>query len=437
MEMRDELVWLRPPVEPGAHGARGSWRAVSRWLPHERRKGAYWERTSRDEAVARLLLEQRRQEIFAYVAAQRAAEQGLQPMGDPTAGQDSFGDVATAWFEHQVVTAPWGASQRKAQRSLLKTWLVSPDIVVPRSVRASAEQVPLRDIAIRDLTPNHLDHALDHVYRLRAHATYLKVRQQLRTIFTWARANGLCPPQVDPAAALRRLPSRSDARNLGKPIAPAKIPTSRAVEELARCSVELTGQWWRALEIRLLALCGMRIGELLGIRNAPELWEIRDGQLWLLLRTQWNGGPLKSRETRWIPIPASLAQDLQRRRQEVTEGGHLFCAPNGGAFDPNNWRSRIFDPAAARAGWPERADYCADHRDHADSDCRMQDTRRWQHPPHSLRHLAVTLLMSNDALDDDDIAVIVGHTNGAQLRRMYKQTRPEAEARISRVYASM
>ena len=45
--------------------------------------------------------------------------------------------------------------------------------------------------------------------------------------------------------------------------------------------------------------------------------------------------------------------------------------------------------------------------------------------------------MAHGVLDDDDIAEIVGHTNGAQLRRMYKQTRPEAEARIHRVYASM
>lgn len=440
MERNEEIVWLRPPVEPGASGARGSWRVVSRWLPHERRKGRNWERTSRDEGTARLLLEERRATVFAYLTAQQRTEQVGTAMPDPSVGEQPFGDVANAWYDHQVATASWSESQRKAQLSLLRNWLLHDDIRVPRSVRAKAPEVALRDLPVRDLTPVHLDRALSFVYNSRSHATYLKVRQQVRTILAWARANGACPPQVDPAASLRRLQARPEAERVHGRVLPSRIPTDRAIDELAAAAEALTGDWWRALEINLLARCGMRIGELLGIRNDPALWHDEDGQLWVHLQRQWNGEPLKGRKERWVPIPGSLAPLVRRRRGAVAQDGFLFCAPEGGRLDPDNWRTRIFNPAAERAGWPQRSDFRADHDDHGGADtvvCRKQGTRRWQHPPHSLRHYAVTTLMAHGVLDDDDIAEIVGHTNGAQLRRMYKQTRPEAEARISRVYASL
>ena len=440
MEARDDLVWLVPPAEPGAQGARGSWRVRSRWLPFETRKGRNWEKTSRDRLVAERLLDERRSEILAYAAAAKAAEAAGEEVADVDVGYLTFGAIAREWFDHQANVGDWGHSQQGVQRSLLDNWLRDDTIRVARSAREGAPCVPLADIPLADLRPAHVEQALQYVYDARSHATYKKVRQLVRTIFTWARANQRCPANVDPAAALRVKRPRNGKVRTSSFIPPERIPDTAMVEKLAAASAERTGVWWRRLAIELLATAGMRIGELLGMRDLPQLWQVRGEVLWVLLDEQWDSRALKSREERWVPIPNSLRADVERRLEEVDTGGHLFSSPQGHPYDPNNWRKRIFDPAAEMAGWPEQRDYCADHLKHqrdSSSSCTGQNRRRWLYSAHSLRHLAVTNLMGRDHLDDDDVALIVGHTNGAQLRRMYKQRRHDAEDRLNATFASL
>ena len=440
MKRREELVWLVPPIEPGAKGARGSWRVRSSWLPYESKKGRNWERSSRDPVVAEQLLKARRAELVAYAVAVNEAEDRGEDVADVDAGHLTFGDIAREWLDHQHRAGQWGTSQQTAQRSLLHTWLLGETILVPTTPRVGAQKVRFAEVQLAQMLPFHVEEALLHVYEARSHATYKKVRQLVRTIFTWARANQRCPANVAPAAALPVWgPRRGNDRNVGV-IPPERIPDAALVEKLAATSLERTGVWWRRLEIELLAAVGMRIGELLGMRNFPHLWQENGGVLWTLLDEQWNGGELKSREARWVPIPTSLRDDVERRLAEVGHGEHLFSSPEGRPYNPDNWRKRIFNPAADMAGWPARRDYCHDHRKHQgepDSTCTGQDRRRWVYPTHSLRHFAVTNLMDRDGLDDDDVALIVGHTTGAQLRRMYKQRRHQADVRLNATFANL
>ena len=440
MKARQELAWLVPPAEAGTKGARGSWRVRSPWLPFESAKGRNWEKTSRDKAVAERILEARRAELMAYAAAVKNAGDRGEDVTEIDVGHLTFGDIAEEWLTHQQQASHWGSSQQGTQRSLLETWLLDDSIEVPATPRGGADRMPFAEIRLDNLIPFHVEHALQHVYLARSHATYRKVRQQIRTIFTWARANQRCPANVAPAAAVPVWkPRRGTTRHQGV-VPPERIPSSDLVEKLAAASAERTATWWRRLEIELLASVGMRIGELLGMRNHPHLWQESGQVLWALLDQQWNESELKSREERWVPIPRSLRDDVEQRLTEVGHGGHLFCSPEGHPYDPNNWRSRIFDTAAKAAGWPEKRDYCHDHDKHhddPDTTCTGQNRRRWIYPAHSLRHFAVTSLMDRDDLDDDDVALIVGHTNGAQLRRMYKQRRHDAEGRLSGAFASL
>jgi len=239
MKAREELVWLVPPT--GNKGACGSWRARSPWLPFETKKGRNWEKTSRDKAVAEQLLEARRAELLAYAAAVNAAQDRGEDVTEVECGHLTFGAIAREWFEHQQRAGQWGTSQQGGQRSLLETWILDEGIVVPATPRAGAKEMPIAEMQLASMIPFHVERALQHVYTARSHATYKKVRQQIRTIFTWARANQRCPANTDPAAAVPVWrPRRGNSRNAGL-VPPERIPDAALVEKLAAVSAERTG----------------------------------------------------------------------------------------------------------------------------------------------------------------------------------------------------
>ena len=437
MDKRNEIAWIVPPVEPGAVGGRGMWRVRSPYLPNETRRGRYWEKSSRSEETANRLLAGRKAQMAAYEAELQAAEEQGEELPD-IPGDATFAVVAREWHNHQVEAAAWGSSQAATQRSLLETWLLSETILVPENSKINAPKIPLADIPVAQLVPNHIDHALQHVYEARARGTYLKVRQQVRTILEWAVANRRCPAQTAGARYVGVKPRRQFQASTESVVPRSRIPEEEQVSRLAEQAEAVTGLWWRKLEIQLLARCGMRIGELLGIRNFEEnfRWSDDGDVLWLNLVEQWNLSDLKSRKPRWTPVPKSLGDQVQRRREEVAAGDHLFCSPEGHAYSPSNWRRRVFDPAAEAAGLPERGDYRSAKSKEPAGSRPTQSQRRWRYPPHSLRHFAVTYLLRR-GLDAESVALIVGHTNGEQLRRMYKHRPPEAEDEINNIFRDL
>ena len=107
------------------------------------------------------------------------------------------------------------------------------------------------------------------------------------------------------------------------------------------------------LAITVLALTGLRFGELAALRVArvdlerrrlvvaESVTEVAGGLAWTTPKTH---------HTRSVPFPPSLQPALQARCAGRQPDDLVFTAAGGGALRLNNWRHRVFDPACAAAG---------------------------------------------------------------------------------------
>jgi integrase len=106
------------------------------------------------------------------------------------------------------------------------------------------------------------------------------------------------------------------------------------------------------------AYCGLRLGEMAGLRRRRvDLLHRRIQVVEQLGRNadgQWALQPLKTRASRRsVALPAAVVDALDAHLQHWAGRGHdgfVFTAPDGGHFDPDNFRSRIWTPAVAAAG---------------------------------------------------------------------------------------
>jgi integrase len=64
-------------------------------------------------------------------------------------------------------------------------------------------------------------------------------------------------------------------------------------------------------------------------------------------------GPTKTYETRWVSMPAFVAEALQEHVERYpSPDGHLFSAAEGGPLRHRNFMRRHFKPAVDRIGLP-------------------------------------------------------------------------------------
>ena len=172
------------------------------------------------------------------------------------------------------------------------------------------------------------------------------------------------------------------------------VPQSLSLAEA--CVTE--GTWGGIVEcfVLVMALCGLRPGEAVGL-----LWEdvelpTGDGPGWLVVRRshrrtqdRWldpdedpEWGPLKDRdlaETRRAPIPPLLVDKLRRHRALYGEGpGGLVFHRNGKRFDRDMFGRTVWDPARAKL-FPRRDSMAPD-------DPRQPKLSRLRR--HDLRHAA-------------------------------------------------
>jgi len=107
------------------------------------------------------------------------------------------------------------------------------------------------------------------------------------------------------------------------------------------------------LSIRLLALTGLRFGELAALRVGRI--DLSRRRLTISESVTEVGGRLvfsspKTHQTRTVPVPSSVIPALAAACDGRAADELLLTSPRGGPVRINNWRRRVFDPACERAG---------------------------------------------------------------------------------------
>jgi integrase len=148
--------------------------------------------------------------------------------------------------------------------------------------------------------------------------------------------------------------------------------------------------------IRVLALTGLRFGELAGLRVkrvdvvrrrlvvAEGLSEVRGQVVW--------SSP-KTHQTRSVPVPRSLIAGLVELSAGKGPDDPVFTSPKGHPLRLTNWRPRVFDPACLGAGIVGVT-------------------------PHDLRHTAASLAISAGA-NVKAVQRMLGHASAAMTLDVY------------------
>ena len=102
------------------------------------------------------------------------------------------------------------------------------------------------------------------------------------------------------------------------------------------------------LALRVLGLCGLRFGELAGLRVSRVDLDRRR----LVIDTavaEVSGrvvvGAPKNRKTREVPVPAALVAPLRARIADREPGAYVFTTATGGPLRRGNFSKRVFAPA--------------------------------------------------------------------------------------------
>lgn len=136
--------------------------------------------------------------------------------------------------------------------------------------------------------------------------------------------------------------------------------------------------------VRLLAWGGVRLGEpaALRVRSFDGTRIVvsesvkGSGHVWI--------GSTKTDRVRRVPLPSSLAGDVEALCAGRHPDAFIFTSPTGKMLNPRNWRRRVFTPAVHAAGMPGVR-------------------------PHDLRHTAATL-WSEAGVPDFARREMLGHT---------------------------
>lgn len=210
-----------------------------------------------------------------------------------------------------------------------------------------------------------------------------------------------------------------------RPDAPAKpvdqavthdeIPTTTAVHALARAAGEQCDEWWRELQLLLVAYSGMRWGEHVALRAEQidvDRRRIRIDRQVVEVRSGLKESLPKGRRRRTTMFPArtpggvDLSELVERRLGELASDDLVFPAQHGGWARRSNYGRGIWSPAATAAGWP-RAD------------------RGWTWTFHSLRHVFATWALHDARIPVEDLSRLLGHSSSRVTQDIYIHVRDD------------
>ena len=146
----------------------------------------------------------------------------------------------------------------------------------------------------------------------------------------------------------------------------------------------------------MLALTGLRFGELAGLRVkrvdvARRRLVIAEGLSEVGGRVVWSSP--KTHRTRSVPVPRSLMSGLIDLCAGKAPDDPVFTSPKGDPLRLTNWRHRVFDPACRTAGIVGLT-------------------------PHDLRHTTASLAISAGA-NVKAVQRMLGHASAAMTLDVY------------------
>jgi integrase len=150
------------------------------------------------------------------------------------------------------------------------------------------------------------------------------------------------------------------------------------------------------LLIRVLAYTGLRFGELAALRvGRVDLMRRRLHVVESVTELQGHAvfGTPKNHQTRSVPVPRGIADDLAVHLAEKSQDDFVFPAPAGGVLRLTNFRRRCFDVAAQTVGLDGLT-------------------------PHELRHTAASLAIGAGA-NVKAVQRMLGHKSAAMTLDVY------------------
>ncbi|GAA4286188.1 tyrosine-type recombinase/integrase [Georgenia daeguensis] len=264
----------------------------------------------------------RKTDAQRWLAAE-TAKMGRGEWTDPTSGKVTVGEYGAEWLASKVRLKH---STRTSYESLLR-YHVAP----------TWGRVPLSSVRHEDVA----------AWVQRLHGSGLSAS---RTRQAWIVLSQV----LDMAVRSRRIP-HNPARGVELPSLPKR--TERPARMLTG------GQVWaladavgerHALEVLILAWCGLRFGELAALRVSEVDVLRREMHVNRTLSEVGGvlieGTPKTDSSVRRVPVPPWLMDMLAPTLAGRGGEDRALTAPDGGDLRLGNWRTRVFDPAVRAVG---------------------------------------------------------------------------------------
>lgn len=287
----------------------------------------------------------------------RHAQDAIDAAYERPASRDTLGAYAKDW------TSRHPRSERTNQTN---------DGRVRQVLGVRIEGRPLRDWPLPELRRRHALDLVDHMLREQGRAA-TGAANILRALS--AMCEDAITDELTGSNPFRGVKVRQSDPRAVKPSRKPRVLSWEQMHALAACAGAHEPM------VRLLADCGLRVGELFALRRASLV----DG----LLRVDgsaWEGTVVESSETkrhdRTVPVPPG-ALALLRGMPPRIDSPLLFPTRTGRMWRVNNWYRDVWRPARAAAG----------------VDCA----------PHDLRHSWITHLRAA-GVDPADLAEMAGHS---------------------------
>ena len=242
---------------------------------------------------------------------------------DPAQGRVTVGDYAAEWLRGKVGLKD---STRATYDQLLRT-----------HIAPTWASVPLAGVRHEDVS----------AWVQRLGASGLSASRTRQAYIVLAQV-------LDLAVKARRIPI-NPARGVDLPTLPGLADRPmRALDERQLCAVADAAGANGRLSVNVLGWCGLRFGELAGLRVR------RFDVLGRGLRIETalsevcgrlvEASPKTKASVRTVPVAPWLVDELAPLLERKGPDDFLLTAPDGGPLRLGNWRRRVFDPALEAAG---------------------------------------------------------------------------------------